>query len=165
MNQKTGFTLIELLAVVMIIAILTAAALPQYRRAIQRTQATEALTNLRTMFDSAMRYRAANSENPTTAKGLDVNFFEAQHNTNLRYTDIGFFRYRFSDDGIKSCLLEGNSDNTFCISMNYKSVTKYGNEYGPGTIFCQNLSGYEKFNYVCNYLGTEVTGSSGLYVI
>ena len=50
---KSGFTLIELLAVVLIIAILTSIAVPQYRRSVQRAQAMEMMTNLRTLFDSA----------------------------------------------------------------------------------------------------------------
>ena len=78
-----GFTLIELLAVVLIIGILTAIALPQYRRSIQRAESMEALVNLRTIFDSAKRYRSANSETPTKLNGLDVSFFDATSTTQV----------------------------------------------------------------------------------
>lgn len=188
MNKKTGFTLIELLAVVLIIAILTAVALPQYRRAIQRTQATEALTNLRTIFDSAMRYRAAHSENPTNAAALDVNFFEATHSGS--YSDIGFFRYFFYTNGVSACMMnktvgkrknedgdleddwddEGHAKSmadfrTFCLSMNYTQTTKCENQFGPGSIFCQNNSGFKSSDYVCNYLGRKIVNDCSTYVI
>ena len=58
MKNKQGFTLVEMLAVVIIIGILTAIALPQYRRAIQKAKATEALVMLRTINDSAERLAA-----------------------------------------------------------------------------------------------------------
>ncbi len=58
MKNKKGFTLVEMLAVVIIIGILTAIALPQYRRAIQKAKATEALVMLRTINDSAERLAA-----------------------------------------------------------------------------------------------------------
>ena len=58
MFNRRGFTLMEVLAVVMIIGILTAVALPQYRRAIQKAHATEAVAMLRVINDSAERLAA-----------------------------------------------------------------------------------------------------------
>ena len=55
MKYKHGFTLTEILAVVLIIGILSALALPQYRRAIEKARATEAISMLRVMHDSAER--------------------------------------------------------------------------------------------------------------
>ncbi|MBO5910754.1 MAG: pilin [Elusimicrobiaceae bacterium] len=55
MMNKKAFTLIEMLTVVMIIGILTAVVLPQYRRAIQKAQATEAIAMLRVINDSGER--------------------------------------------------------------------------------------------------------------
>lgn len=54
MNKK-GFTLTEMLTVVLIIGVLTAVAVPQYRRTIQRTRATEAVAMLKVLADSAER--------------------------------------------------------------------------------------------------------------
>ena len=110
-NSKAGFTLIELLAVVLIIGILTSVALPQYRRSIQRAEAMEVLVNLRTLFDSAKRYRSANSEAPTKLTGLDVSFFDAD-TPNASSFNIGNYRYTFSNTSISACRISGANTTT-----------------------------------------------------
>ncbi|MBR3899731.1 MAG: prepilin-type N-terminal cleavage/methylation domain-containing protein, partial [Elusimicrobiaceae bacterium] len=70
--MKKGFTLTELLVVVLIIGILSSAALPKYRRAVERAEMMEALTQGKTIYDSAVRYKSANGDAPTSFTQLDA---------------------------------------------------------------------------------------------
>lgn len=70
--MKKGFTLIELLVVVLIIGILSAIALPQYTRAVEKARAAEALTLMGSMRYAAERVRLQNGTWPTSMSDLDI---------------------------------------------------------------------------------------------
>lgn len=55
MKHNKGFTLIEIMTVVLIIGVLSAVALPQYRRVMQKSYATQAIAMLRSINDSSER--------------------------------------------------------------------------------------------------------------
>jgi len=59
MNKKKGFTLIEILTVIIIIGVLSSVAIPQYRRVIQKSYVSQALSLMRVMYDSSERLALA----------------------------------------------------------------------------------------------------------
>ncbi|MDO5765726.1 MAG: prepilin-type N-terminal cleavage/methylation domain-containing protein [Elusimicrobiales bacterium] len=69
---KHGFTLIELLVVVLIIGILSAVALPQYTKAVEKSRATEALTLMRSVAEAVRLYHLSNGSYPASLDDLDV---------------------------------------------------------------------------------------------
>ena len=69
---RLGFTLIELLVAVLIIGIMSAVALPQYQRAVEKSRATQALTMLKSVYQAAKSYQLANGSWPTQFEELDV---------------------------------------------------------------------------------------------
>ena len=70
---KNAFTLVELLVVVLIIGILAAVALPQYRKAVEKSKAMEALVVLKAVAQAADAYYLANGSWPTKFDEMVVN--------------------------------------------------------------------------------------------
>ena len=91
-NNKKAFTLIELLVVVLIIGILSAVALPQYQKAVEKAKAAQALTLLRSVADATQAYHLANGTYPSKFEELDIQvpFTDTSHSLrdlSIDYTD------------------------------------------------------------------------------
>ena len=84
LNNK-GFSLLELVMVCVMIGILTSIGLPKYRRAVDRARVGEALSLMRSIYDSCERYAwehpvegnrscwaAASAQNGATFENLDI---------------------------------------------------------------------------------------------
>ena len=117
MNNK-AFTLIELLVVVLIIGILAAVALPQYRLSVEKARAAEAITNLQSWASALERYHLANGDWPATQQSaledIDITLPTLSHFT------AGYSHY--SEDGARLKY----------VNENYILAKPYGTGMGDG---------------------------------
>ncbi len=89
--MKKGFTLIELLVVVLIIGILSAAALPQYQKAIHKTKLANAIQIAAAIRKAEEAYYMANGKYlANTLDGLDIDF-NLEREGEFLHSPEGFF--------------------------------------------------------------------------
>lgn len=153
---RNGFTLIELLAVVLIIGILTSVAVPKYNRAMRRSEAMEALVNLRALFDSARRAKTANTNlapQNLTLSHVDIDFFGASDQYSNTFKS-GNYTYRFLADGV-SATHDNDGNGTYTFKMYYKFN-------GKKDVLTCSYSG--SYLWLCENFA-DLDSASGAYII
>ena len=150
MNKK-GFTLLELLVVVLIIGILAGIALPQYRKAVYKARATEAMILLKALSDAQETFYLANGEYTNDIGELDIQIPTEliSEDTTGNFTDT----YSYSCKEQRTCSARVNNANMpfFEFNLIHGSVSgiagkKYCHVFGYPTTkndiaksICQNM--------------------------
>ena len=134
-KNNNGFTLIELLIVVLIIGVLTAVALPGYRKAVERSRVSDALTTMQAIAKSEHGWYLNNNSYTKDFANLDI---EINGTINEGALETDFYTYELLDTGI---LAERNNGD-YSLYKDYESSQVL---CMPGNHFvCENLIPFTK---------------------
>ena len=144
-----GFTLIELLVVVLIIGILAAVAVPQYKKAVYKSRVTEGIVLLDSLVAAQEAYYWANGEHTTDLTKLDVEIPRELMGVlgTAKFEDK--YSYACSQD---NCSAEANNENMPYLQFNFQY--RGDRTDNLGTRYCHVMTGKNDFaKSICQSMG------------
>ncbi len=146
-NANQGFTLIELLVVVVIIGILAAIALPQYKIAVGKARFSTLKTITRNVQDAAQRYYLVNGTYEEAINNLDIEipndvncyiwYLSDQIMCSKDIFGVNMRYYVFKESGLpNACLVYSTNVNDSANRVCQKETGKQANPKYCNTTFC-----------------------------
>lgn len=142
--MKKGFNLIELLVVVLIIGILAAVALPQYKISVNKARMIQLITFANSVKQAQQRYYLANETYANKWNELDISL------SGYKQTETGYLYKESLDD----------TGNPYAV-LNYQNNGLYfygGDKYLPGILLIVS----NPVNYRLCYADKDVSAAMAL---
>ena len=146
MKNKKGFTLLELLVVVLIIGILSAIALPQYKKAVLKSKYAAVKQNAKTIASAMQRYYLVNNTYPANMNVLDIDVSDNKYYLSggcveafvIAYGDTDFIAYWTCRSGTTLCLFSSPNQSRFNTWDEF--CKKETQAYGGGKRACNSTT-------------------------
>ncbi|MBP9217613.1 MAG: prepilin-type N-terminal cleavage/methylation domain-containing protein [Sterolibacterium sp.] len=118
MHKQSGFTLVELMIAVIVVAVLTAVALPSYRSHVTSSRLTEAFSSLAAAQAASEQFWSNNR----TYVGFDIatNFPQTTSNFTYALSNETTSTYTITADGVTGSPVDGF---TFTVNQNGDRAT------------------------------------------
>ena len=156
-GKQRAFTLIELLVVVLIIGILAAVAVPQYKKAVIKSRAVEAMTLLKAITDNQEVYYLNNGKYTSNFDNLDIKIATELMGKN---TDETSSTYLYRCDDIeewgfpRTCIASTGNKDMPDFEFHLKNATATGKNY-YGKKWCRAYNKNETALQICKSMGTS----------
>ena len=156
-NLKSGFTLLELLVVVLIIGILAAIALPQYKDVVAKAKFTQLLTATKALFEAQQRYILIHGTRSSDLSALDIDIQGGTFTNNLAINDNISFDWGYCRLTRTQSTNVLNEKGIFCRL--YKPHVAYFHFFdGTGNICCAGAASGDLGKKICK---AEFPNSAG----